>query len=370
MKDCKNVSVIGIGRLGLCFCLFLEKAGYNVVGVDINESYVEKVNSRSLVSPEPGVEKFLRSAKTFVATTDLKIALDHSDILFVLVATPSLGNGRYDHSQVDELIRKLASYGKQEKKKHLVISCTTMPGYCDTLPEKVESFNYDVSYNPEFIAQGTILRDQLSPEFVLIGEGSKEAGDRLQSIYENATEYSPRICRMLRMEAEICKLAYNCFLTTKISFANMVGDIALSSGLSPEPILDAIGSSDKVGHKYLGYGYGYGGPCFPRDNRALGIHASDVGVKASISYATDEVNKNHLSFQVEDFKSKNSLDNPVRLTTVTYKPGTDILEESQQLSFAVRLAQTGYDVTIEETQAIVDRLREKYGDLFTYEVRK
>lgn len=370
MKFSNNVSVIGIGRLGLCFSLFLEKSGYNVIGVDVNEEYVSLLNSKKFTTVEPNVDDLLINSKNFKATTNIKQALDHSDLLFILVATPSLPDGRYDHSQIESVIKTIASFGKQEKQKHLIISSTTMPSFCDTLPDKLSGLNYTVSYNPEFIAQGTIYRDQLSPEFILIGEGCKEAGDWLQEIYETSTISKPVICRMKRTEAEICKISYNCFLTTKISFANMVGDIAKKSGVSPEPILDAIGCSDKVGHKYLKYGFGYGGPCFPRDNRALAIHAKDVGYEALISYATDQINVNHLKFQVEDFKTNNSLENPVKFDSVTYKSGTDILEESQQLEYAVHLAQSGYNVTIQETQIVIDKIKKMYGNLFTYEVRK
>jgi len=364
----KNVSVIGVGRLGLCFCLFLEKAGYNVLGVDRSQDYVTSLNNKSFSTPEESVDDLLRGSENFRATTSLDEAIKHSDIIFLLVATPSLENGRYDHSQVDSVMRSIQSLGVQPNKKHIVVSCTTMPGYCDTLVEKAESLNYTLSYNPEFIAQGTIFRDQLSPEFVLIGEGSKKIGDILEEIYMKATNSNPKICRMKRMEAEITKIAYNCFLTSKISFANMVGDIAITSGLSPTPILEAIGSSDKVGHKYLGYGYGYGGPCFPRDNRALAIHAKDVGYDALLSYATDDINKNHLHFQVNNFLNTNS-DEVVVLDTVTYKPGTDILEESQQLAFAVAVAKAGRKVRIVEARSVIEVLQKKHGDLFEYVIK-
>ena len=366
----KNLSVVGVGRLGLCFCLFLERAGYNVLGVDMSEDYVKSLNEKTFSTPEANVDDLLRNAKNFRATTNLSEAVDHSDVIFLLVATPSLEDGRYDHSQVEAVLESLKEIGAPEKEKHLVVACTTMPGYCDTIVDKARGLNYTLSYNPEFIAQGTIFRDQVNPEFVLIGEATKEIGDILESIYMRATESNPSIHRMKRMEAEICKIAYNCFLTTKISFANMIGDIARTSGLSPEPILGAIGSSDKVGHKYLGYGYGYGGPCFPRDNRALAIHAKDIGYDALISYATDQTNVNHLSFQVEQYKKENPLPASVTFDTVTYKPDTDILEESQQLQFAVHLANAGYSVRVIETQSVVERLQNEYGDLFEYEVRK
>lgn len=365
----KNLSVVGVGRLGLCFCLFLERAGYNVLGVDMSEDYVKSLNDKTFSTPEASVDELLRSSKNFLATTNLSEAVDHSDVIFLLVATPSLENGRYDHSQIESVLESLKQLGPSKSEKHLVVACTTMPGYCDSIVDKAKDLNYTLSYNPEFIAQGTIFRDQVNPEFVLIGEANKEIGDILESVYMKATESNPNVFRMKRMEAEITKIAYNCFLTSKISFANMVGDIAVTSGLSPHAILGAIGSSDKVGHKYLGYGYGYGGPCFPRDNRALAIHAKDVGYDALLSYATDDVNKNHLQFQIKDFL-KNCKDDNVVFDTVTYKPETDILEESQQLAFAVGVAKAGKNVKIIEGKEVIKVLREKYGDLFTYELRK
>tara|TARA_A100001515_G_scaffold69483_1_gene55239 strand:- start:3735 stop:4838 length:1104 start_codon:yes stop_codon:yes gene_type:complete len=365
----KNISIIGLGKLGLCFALTLEKAGYNVLGCDIDESYVKSINDKTLKSPEEGVEEHLLQSVNLKATTDMGKTLNFSDIIFVIVATPSLENGRYNHTQVDSVVDKLISLGKSEKQKHFVICCTTMPQYCDSVHEKLKDYNYSVSYNPEFIAQGTILRDQLKPDMVLIGEANKSAGDLLEEIYKKHTISNPRICRMSRIEAEICKISLNCFLTTKISFANMIGDIVLKSGGNPDSVLEAIGSDSRVGLKYLNYGFGYGGPCFPRDNRALAIYASDLNRPAPISLATDSMNKIHLDFQIEQFTSVSSIEEQVIIDSVTYKPGTVIIEESQQLAYAVGIARNGYNVLIREKEAVVKQLTKTYGDLFTYEIR-
>ena len=189
-----NISLIGIGKLGLCFALTLEKAGFNVLGCDISEDYVGLINDKTFESDEPGVDEMLQDSVNFKATTSLEAIMHHSNIIFVLVATPSLENGRYDHSQVDSVMTQLKAFGYQDENRQLVICCTTMPGYCDVIQESMGELNYTVSYNPEFIAQGTILRDQLSPDMVLIGEGSKTAGDVLQKIYEEHTNSNPRIC--------------------------------------------------------------------------------------------------------------------------------------------------------------------------------
>ena len=372
---------MGVGKLGLCFGLTLEKAGYNVLGCDIRGEYVTLLNNKTFNSFEEGVNQGLMKAVNFQATTSMEKTLNFSDIIFVLVATPSLKNGRYDHSQIDTLVEKVKSFGVQKKPKHLIVCCTTMPGYCDTVQERLRDFNYIVSYNPEFIAQGTILRDQLQPDMVLIGEGSPEAGDILQEIYENHTATEPLVYRMSRTEAEICKISLNCFVTTKISFANMIGDIVIKSGGDPKIVLEAIGSDSRIGNKYLGYGFGYGGPCFPRDNRALAIYADDLDMPADISVATDRLNEKHLNFQVKDFTENYDKEEPIFFDGagtniggemvfegITYKRGTTIIEESQQLLFAAQLAKFGYDVIIIDYEETILQVQEIYEDLFHYEV--
>ena len=198
----KNISIIGIGKLGLCFALTLEKAGYNVVGLDINQDYVDSINNKTLKSHELNVEEYLKKSTNFHATTDMKMTLEHSDLLFVVVATPSLPNGRYNHSQVESVIKSVKQFGIQ-KNKHFIVCCTTMPSYCDTVQQQLEPFGYTVTYNPEFIAQGTILRDQANPDMVLIGEGSKEIGDILEKQggfqrYGNELMYNGRTGQQLK----------------------------------------------------------------------------------------------------------------------------------------------------------------------------
>ena len=365
----KNISVIGIGKLGLCFSLTLEKHGYNVVGVDINEEYVDSLNDKTFTSDEEGVNKLLQNSNNFVATTSLSQAVEHSNVLFVVVATPSLPDGRYNHSQLEGVVDSLEEYGSVVETKDFIICCTTMPGYCDSVTTRLEDLNYRVSYNPEFIAQGTILRDQENPDMVLIGEANADAGDVLEDIYKNHTLGDPRICRMSPLEAEITKISLNCFLTTKIAFANMIGDIAITSGADPDVILEAIGSDSRIGNKYLRYGFGYGGPCFPRDNRALAMYATDIGCPSLISQASDESNALHLQEQIRTFVQNNDIDEPVFFDRVTYKPESTMLVESQELLFAVRLAQLGYNVKIQERQVVVEELQNRYGDLFDYEYR-
>tara|TARA_Y100001963_G_C6759994_1_gene438971 strand:+ start:228 stop:1328 length:1101 start_codon:yes stop_codon:yes gene_type:complete len=365
-----NLSVFGVGKLGLCFSLTLSKSGYRVCGLDVNEDYVASLNNKSFKSSEAGVTEALLESFNFRATTDLDYALNFADTLFVIVATPSLPNGRYDHSQVDALVDSLVERGAVEHTKNFVVCCTVMPGYCDKIKKKLNPLNYVVSYNPEFIAQGTILRDQAEPDMVLIGEGNERAGNILENIYNRHTSNKPRICRMSPLEAEITKLSLNCFLTTKIAYANMIGDIVTAVGGDPKTVLNAIGQDSRIGNKYLGYGYGYGGPCFPRDNRALALFAKDNDVEALISLASDQSNADHLVFQIKNFLLTHDLEEEVEFDFVTYKKESTLLTESQQLAFAVGIARGGCKVKIKERKEVIEELKKRYDDLFTYEERK
>jgi len=369
-KDQKNLSVVGIGRLGICFALVLEKKGYNVVGVDLNAPYVQAINEKTLRSNEPSVEEYLRTSKNLRATTSLVEGVNHSDVIFILVDTPSTGGERhYDHSKLGAVLSAINSL--KAENKHIVIGCTVLPGYIANVGRFLiqDCKNCTLSYNPEFIAQGDIINGQLRPDMVLIGEGSKEAGDRLQVIYETMTDNEPKIARMSPESAEICKLGVNCFVTMKVTFSNLIGDIAdRTPGADKYAICQAIGQDSRVGTKYLRPGYGFGGPCFPRDNRALGGYGEMVGIDALLFKATDAYNKYHTGVQLKTMLDEGKDD--YVFTGVAYKASTrvPIIEESQRLAIAVGLAQAGRKVTIRDYKDTVNEVRKEYGRLFSYEV--
>jgi len=353
----KNLSVIGIGKLGLCFALSLEKAGYNVCGVDLSQSYVDEINSKQYRTSEPFVVEYLYKSQNFVAITDLKKAVDLSDTVFVIVATPSLPSGKYDHSQVQAVAEKLKEIPVSNR-KHLVICCTVMPGYTDNLQEQLDGYGWDVSYNPEFIAQGTIIKNQESPDMVLIGEANKQAGEELQNIYNTLCVGHPRICRMSRVSAELTKIGLNCFLINKIAYANMLGDLAETMGADTKAVLAAIAADSRVGEKFFKYGFGYGGPCLPRDGRVLSAVAQENNCNGLFGTVADNSNKQHLEKQVELFINKNpDKTKEVTFFTLTFKPESIMIEESQQLLFALRLASYGYKVVVHERPEVIAEIK-------------
>ena len=365
-----NISVLGIGRLGLCTALCLERAGYNVVGADIFSSYIEQINAKTLKSPEPLLEEYLKASKNFHATLSLDEALEFADVYLITVATPSTpAKEAYDHSTLSRLLAEINK--RKVKDKHVVICCTVFPGYIRDVARLLlqDCENTSVSYNPEFIAQGCIISWFENPDMVLIGEGSKQAGDFLETMYRRMCKNSPLICRMSPESAEITKLSVNCFITTKIAYANMVADIAdATTGADKTDVLRAVGGDKRIGDRCLKPGYGFGGPCFPRDNRALGSYAKIMGIDPFIPEATDCSNQLHAQLMARALLARN-LDEYV-FEDVNYKANCPvvILEESQKLAVAEIIAKAGKKVLIRDRVAVVSEVKQKFGKLFSYEI--
>ena len=289
--------------------------------------------------------------------------------------TPSKASGAYNHKYINNIFKSLLKLadknGVSLKKKHLVICCTTMPGYVKELQKLLTEINYTATYNPEFIAQGTIIRDMMNPDMVLIGETDTEVGDELEKIYKNICKNKPSFHRISPTAAEVTKIGLNCFVTNKIAFANSLGDICISLGEEPDGVLEAIGSDSRVGNKYFRYGDGFGGPCFPRDNRALGTFSYKIGQDFLFSPATDEMNKKHLQNQIKMFCKKNTDKNKeVEIKSVSYKPESNIIEESQRLLFASELVDEGYKVKIIDSEKVIDNVKTQYKDKFNYEIKE
>ena len=344
-----KIGVIGAGRLGICFALLLEEAGYDVLVSDVRPGYVKSLQENKISTNEPLVADLLKDAKNLKATTSNQEVIEECDIIYTFVSTPSTAKGDYDVSAVWEVVRDIkhvAATSGKVKDKAFVVGCTTNPGDCIKFQD--ELIDVDVFYNPEFIAQGSIINDLRHADMVLIG-GHGYHADHITRIYDDIQVNTPKINVMSTGAAELVKLAVNCYLTTKISFANMVGEVMALNGMGDEikNVLSAIGADSRVGSKYLGYGYGFGGPCLPRDNRAWAYAAKKVGLEHNLGFTTDEFNKEHAKFLADYFHKKNKKKLPFLFADgITYKKGTDIIEESQQMLLCKDLMKKGHKVVI------------------------
>jgi len=370
-----NIGVVGVGRLGICFALLLDRGGYRVIASDIRTNYVAGLNERRITTTEPGVADMLQDCN-IEFTTDTRRVIESSDIIYVMVATPSRADGSYDISAVERVVADIQETDFDITGKILVIGCTTNPGDCQHIQDRLRPQGISVLYNPEFIAQGTILRDLQNADMVLIGGEDHSVMDRYKVVYNKIQPaMTPNVHTMSLTAAELVKIGTNCFLTTKISYANMVGEVLMRSGLEADVdhALTAIGNDSRIGTKYLRYGFGYGGPCLPRDNRAFAHYAKKIGLDFPLGTIVDQFNQDHTRFLATYFVSINSECRPFYMRSISYKPDTDIYEESQQLALCEKLLEQGHTVIVEPCAKMPDFVRHaletKYAGLIRFQTR-
>ena len=370
----KNITVIGIGKLGLGFALLLEKSGYNVFGVDISPEYVAKINDKSIRFSEPGYDELLDKSQNLVASTDLHAGLDHSDIIFIIVQTPNGGGKRfYDHSILSNLLEKINR--TKPSNKHFIVGCTVMPEYIETIGNVIlsDANQCTLSYNPEFVAQGDIVRGFENPDIILLGTHSETLPDKIREIYDSMTKSAPKYCIMTPTESEIVKISLNGFITTKISFANMISDLCDTLSVNKDRVLNAVGSDSRIGTKYFRPGYSFGGPCFPRDTRALKQLMDQHGVLSTLLAATTEYNEEHIRFQAEQMIKDHDTtgESYITIEHVCYKENSTIpiIEESAKLKIAeILVKKYNKKVLIRDVEPIINEVKKEYGNLFMYAI--
>ena len=362
-----KIGVIGAGRLGICFALLAESVGHDVYVSDVRSHYVDQVNAKEIYSNEPEVEDLLLRSKKLRATTNNAEVIKHSDIIFTFVPTPSLDDGSYDCSLVDSVVCDLLRAPNLEGKK-FIVGCTTNPGYVDQVDKRLEGKGISVFYSPEFVAQGSIVRDMRKADMILCGGRDDEGFEKIKLIYTSFMDSDVNFYPMSNTAAEITKIGINCFLTYKISYANMMGQILYKAGCGDEipNILSSIGADSRIGSKYLNYGLGFGGPCLPRDNRALGHYADRVGLKYSLPQVTDDFNEAHADFIKNYCVDRNTEGLPFFIDSIGYKIGCDLVVESPRLRLVEDLLKDGHKVYVQEIDDVINQyaeeMEEEYND--------
>lgn len=376
-----RLSVIGMGKLGVCSAACLASKGFEVIGVDINKDFVDAINNGRAPIYEPKLQELITSAKGKLrATQSHEEAIRGSDITFLIVPTPSREDGSFSDKYLQDALSHLSVSLKEfNKKYHLfVITSTVSPGQTgehlipliESVAEKKLNKDFGVCYNPEFIALGSVINDFLNPDFVLIGESDRFAGDQLQEIYHTVCENKPYIARMSIMSAEITKISLNAYVTMKISFANTLANICEAiPGTDIDAITKALGSDKRISPYFLKGGLSYGGPCFPRDNRAFAAFAKKYGVGARLAKATDEVNQfqvRHLVKRLLKLMPHDDDRNKVAILGLSYKPNTPIIEESPAVKIIEELLKKKTIEVIVYDPLAMENARTYFGDNVLY----
>jgi UDPglucose 6-dehydrogenase len=351
-----RVAVVGLGKLGAPLAAVFASKGNEVVGIDVNPEAVRLLNEGQAPVDEPGLQELVTAARERLsATTELGSAAE-AEVSIILVPTPSDERGAFSNeyvlSAIEDIGRALAD---REDYHVVVVASTVMPGSCDReIRPALESVsgrrvgdNLGLCYSPEFIALGNVIRDMLEPDMVLIGESDRRAGDVLERLHSGVCENDPPCRRMSLVNAELTKIAVNTYVTMKISYANTLADMCERlPGADVEVVTDALGLDTRIGGKYLRGALSYGGPCFPRDNKAFGVLARDIGTEPLLAEATDAVNVAQTERLARVVQSRLEPGNTVGILGLAYKPDTGVIEESPGLALAKFLADAGYDVRV------------------------
>lgn len=345
-------SVFGLGRLGAPMAAAIACRGHEVIGVDVDQARVEAINRRQAPAPELGLQAAIDGAAGRLwATTDVRQAVLGSTLSFVVVPTPSEQDGTFSLRYAAVAFRRIGEALAHKDSYHLVVlTSTVLPGatrfgllpILEAASGGRAGVDFGLCYSPEFIALGSVIRDFLNPDLVLIGELDGRSGQTLESFYAGVIENGAPCVRMSLENAELTKVALNTFVTMKIAYANMLAALCEKlPGGDVDVVTRALGMDRRIGDRYLRGGLPYGGPCFPRDNLALAAFARAVHAPCELPLAADAANRvwaDELATRLCQLALRGST---VAVLGIAFKAGSHVTEESPGLHLARRLAQSG-----------------------------
>jgi UDPglucose 6-dehydrogenase len=351
-----RVAVVGLGKLGAPLAAVVASKGNEVLGVDVNPDAVRLLNEGRAPVEEPGLQELVSASQQRLSATTEIAAAATSEVSILLVPTPSDERGAFSNAYVLAAIAELGRGLSAREDYHVVVvASTVMPGSCEgEIRPALERASgrrvgetLGLCYSPEFIALGNVIRDMLEPDMVLIGESDPQAGKVLESLYACVCENDPPVRRMSLVNAELTKIAVNTYVTMKISYANALADMCERlPGADVDTVSDALGLDTRIGRKYLRGAIAYGGPCFPRDNKAFAVLARDLGSEALLAEATDAVNVAQIDRLARIVQSRLKEGSAVGILGAAYTPDTAVIDESPGVALARLLGEAGYEVHV------------------------
>lgn len=329
-----RIAVAGTGYVGLVTGVCLASKGHEVTCVDIDQEKVEIMRRGIAPIYEAGLENLMKeNMDRLTFTTDFQSAYEKAEVIFIGVGTPEKKDGSANLTYVYKVAKQIAESVKQDCV--VVIKSTVPIGTNDKLESYIrqhlkERVHVYVASNPEFLAQGTAVRDTLHAARIIIGVEEKEAGEILRQVYK---DFDAPILVTNRRSAEMVKYASNDFLALKISYINEIANLCEIVGADVEDVAKGMGYDPRIGNRFLNSGIGYGGSCFPKDTKALSWLASFNDNEIKTIKAAIEVNENQKFKLIK--KAKKYYDDfegiTVAVLGLTFKPGTDDLREAPSL---------------------------------------
>ena len=365
-----KICIIGTGYVGLVSGTCFAEIGHSVICVDNNKEKIENLQKGILPIYEPGLEKMIlknkKEGKLFF-TTNIAEAVNKSDIIFVTVHTPTKENGETDLRYVEDVSKEVA---RSMNKYKVIVSKSTMPvNTSQKIKEIINKFNskrikFDIVSNPEFLKEGTAIKDFLKPDRIVVGVESKKAEKIMQTVYKSIN--SPIIFTSIE-SAEIIKHACNAFLATKISFINAIANICENNSANVEEVANAMGLDKRIGPDFLKAGIGFGGSCFPKDVSAFINVAKKSGYDFNLLKEVKKINKKQRDIfldkiikNIPNIKGKN-----IAVWGLSFKPNTDDMREAPSIDVINGLLSKGAVIRAFDPVAM-NKAKEIFKDKIIY----
>jgi len=364
-----NVTVFGVGYVGLVQAAVLADVGHHVCCVDVDEKKIEDLKNGITPIFEPGLADLVTQnfeKKRLEFTLDARKGVNHAELQFIAVGTPPDEDGSADLQYVLAVAGKIAELMESSK---IVIDKSTVPvGTADKIRTHMSEVlagrgldeSFSVVSNPEFLKEGSALEDCMRPERIIVGTDSSVVEDKMRELYEPFSRSYDKIMVMDVRSAEFTKYAANCLLATKISFMNEMSNLAEKLGVDIEQVRRGIGSDSRIGYQFIYPGCGYGGSCFPKDVQALERSAHEVGFEAKILKAVESVNykqKEKLFSHMSSFYRDGVFGKTFAVWGLSFKPNTDDMREASSRVLLESLWAAGAKVQAYDPEAMEEAQR-------------
>lgn len=367
-----NITIVGTGYVGLVTGTTLAELGNSVYCVDVDASKIAKMKNGIVPIYEPGLEEmFLRNiqADRLHFTTELSEAIDKSEVIYLALPTPPGEDGSADLSYVLGVSEQIGSLMTNYK---VIVNKSTVPvGTADKVREVLLSktnLPFDVVSNPEFLREGFAVEDAMNPARVVVGSTSERAKEIMSKIYQPFTNTGIPIIFMDEKSSELTKYAANSFLAVKITFMNEIANYCEKVGADVDHVRLGMGSDDRIGHRFLFPGIGYGGSCFPKDVKALIKSGKNENYDFKILEATEKVNQKQkviLAEEIDNYFDGQLQGLKIAVWGLAFKASTDDIREASSLDNIRIFLEKGAKVTAYDTVA-EENVRKILGDQIEY----
>ena len=373
-----NIAIVGTGYVGLVSGTCFADTGATVTCVDVDANKIERLKNGEIPIYEPGLDELVKknvAAGRLCFTTDLASVLDDVEIVFSAVGTPPDEDGSADLKYVLQVARTI---GQNLNHYVVVVTKSTVPvgtarkvrnAIDEELKKRGVDVPFDVASNPEFLKEGSAIKDFMSPDRVVVGTESERAKKVLTRLYKPFLINNFRVIFMDIPSAEMTKYAANSMLATRISFMNDIANLCERVGADVNMVRAGIGSDTRIGRKFLYAGCGYGGSCFPKDVKALIKTADQNGYSMEVLKAVERVNEAQKSVLfdklVKAFEGRELRGLTIAMWGLSFKPETDDMRESTALVMIKRLLDAGCNLRVYDPVAM-DECRRRIGDSVTY----